>query len=211
MREHIGYGVFTWGSPERQTGRYGFVYPDKSDFEDTMSLEPRLDVKACRRLQDKHVKLICVVRETRPSGHAGDRFLRIFPNKLPLVTVGEEVMVGIGNFFATNCDWAPHKIQIGLKPTIDRDENWLDARILYRLHDQTVDFYVEETDEPDHPDPQLKPEREEGAIGNGDGTLQIRTKRPLTEVRLNRIENLGGGVFSVTPPSGKEDEFQELQ
>lgn len=185
--------------------------PDKSDFDDTMNLEPKLDLEACLRLQEKHVKLIAVVRETRPSGHAGDRFLRIFPNELPLVSVGEEVVVGIGNFFMTNCDWAPHKVQIGLEPSVSRDENWLDARILYRLHDQTVDFYIEETNEPDHPDPNLKAIHEDGAMGNGDGTLQIRTKRPLTEVRLTRVNNLGGGCFEVVPPTDEKDKFQELQ
>jgi len=86
-------------------------------------------------------------------------------------------------------------------PEDGRRELWIDPRQLYRLHDQTVDLYAEETEDPCSPPPDLSSDAD-GAISNGDGTMQVKTRgMPYGAVQVQpNVERIGDGLFSVTPP-----------
>jgi hypothetical protein len=70
----------------------------------------------------------------------------------------------------------PTQIGIGIVPGDGRSELWLDPRILYVLHDQTVELLIEQTADPESaPSPLLDRPVEDGVIMNADGeTMQIR-------------------------------------
>jgi hypothetical protein len=86
-------------------------------------------------------------------------------------------------------------------PKEPRPELWLDPRKLYRLHDQTVDLYVEETEDDFTPMAELPANNEESAISAGDGYLQFKEKEGKEVVSvLPKIEDLGEGMLLVTSP-----------
>ena len=195
----IGEGIFIWSSLERQSQRYGFFYPSDKDFNETTTVQPILDLKAVTRFGDKRVKITCRVIETRQSGHVGDLALGIEPSTPEL---GEEIVVGVGKFvfdlaqFRGEGFYTPLGVGIGLCPSDGRKKLWLDPRVLYRLHDQTVEIFVEETDEPDSPKTTLEPKVTQGVISNGDGSYQyVGADEPVRV--LPNVEDLGGGTFAM--------------
>lgn len=101
-------------------------------------------------------------------------------------------------------------------PSDGREEFWCDPRVWYRLHDQTVELWIEETDEPESPDPSVHfaDIDNDDAISNGDGTLQIKTKKSISELKIApKIERLtfGNGLFSVSNPSASGNQGERLK
>lgn len=192
----IASGVFGWDSGERRSNRYGSVQIRSSPYDGNVVATVTYDRKAMEALTGKRVRLVCSVVQTRASGHVGDAFLKIKPST-PMA--GDVIELGVGVLFvADGYDGLP---EIGLMPEDGRRELWIDPRQLYRLHDQTVDLYAEETEDPCSPPPDLSSDAD-GAISNGDGTMQVKTRgMPYGAVQVQpNVERIGDGLFSVTPP-----------
>jgi hypothetical protein len=190
----IATGIFMWDGEERKTNRYGVVYPAPTNFDGTVHVNPSFDAV---RFYNKRVRLTVKVLETRTSGHAGDAFLDIKPST---PDAGEVVDLGVGTLrSAVNYDGNP---ALMLEPGDGREELWIDPRKFYRLHDQTVEFYVEETADDFTPAPQLTC-AEGGAIMNDDGTFQVKHAEPQEFRMPVEMERLGPGTFSVKvkPPA----------
>jgi len=191
MRTKIGYGIFMWMAGERQTGRYGYVFMSRHDFAQKVFVEATLDNEQAESFIGKKVRLICKIVDTRKSGHVGDRFLSIKPST---PAQGEEIELGVGLFSKTE---ELGETVVGLEPNDGRDVNWVDPRVLYRLHDQTVELYAEETEDAFTPAPTLFA-RVEGSISLGDGSFQIRgiSIKDGDKIKL-KTTRLGGGLFSL--------------
>lgn len=126
-RDWIGRGVLNWRCHERITDRYGAVHLSQDrDGEELLYWS--------KALMGRRGRLLAIVRETRPSRHIGD-FFRGFQPQRP--SIGEELALGNGTVFLE------HRTEIGLRPDDGREHDWLDPRALYRLHEQTVDLYLE--------------------------------------------------------------------
>lgn len=194
----LAYGIFTWDGYERRSQRYGTFVVDGTDYNQNTILIKFVDETKLNLLDGKRVRLVAKVVENRGSGHMGDRFLNLFPSK---PDVGESIEIGIGTLF-TGVGFNGNPA-IGLKPSDGREDLWLDPRKLYRLHDQTVEIFVEETEEGDLPKAELE-SREEGAIANGDGSVQVFNHKAIKEdigVKIiPTVKNLGDGLFVVETP-----------
>jgi hypothetical protein len=204
----LGHGILTWDGSERRTGRYGTITLDDTDFAETVKTPSHLDVSAIEQLCEQRVTLKAVVVESRQSGHAGDRFLDIYPST-PLI--GDTIIIGTGKLFVIPISWG-NGLSIGLQPQDGREEQWIDPGILYRLHDQTIQLFATTTDQPDHDAPNIYPICESGAITNGDGTIQIRSKKPLGKKIFikPKFEKIADGLFAVHRPDDSPGEVFEI-
>lgn len=122
----LGTGVFDWEREERISDRYGLV---------ELFQEPGSLVKLHRVTEQMHGKLVAIVREVRESHHIGDLYHGVRPDT---PNVGERVELGKGAIFFEDGG-------VGLLPDDDRTTQWLDIHALYRLHNQTVTLYFEES------------------------------------------------------------------
>ncbi len=164
----VGHGIFMWGPRERQTQRYGVFYLTARTYDDKVS--SNLDFP--RALEGRRVRVYAVVTESRNSGHAGDRAIGVYPSR---PEVGERVEIGVGRLGESRR--AEGEVAVVLQPADGRAHFWCDPRPWYRLHDQTVDLYVEETNEAFSPAPPFAPIDADGLMvfANGDGSFQIVT------------------------------------
>jgi hypothetical protein len=186
-----------WSSTERTTGRYGYVGMYSHNVSQTISVSPYLDTDQCGPLLGKRVRLTAKVLEARNSGHDGDRFLKIKPSTPDR---GEEIELGVGVFSQIE---AFGQTAVGLEPNDGREFNWIDPRVLYRLHDQTVELYVEETEDAFTPDPNLVAEAD-GVISTGDGAFQFRgVQLQDGDKILPKSTRLGPGLFALS------DDFED--
>jgi hypothetical protein len=204
----IGYGIFAWCPSERMSGRYGSFFLTPSDYERTVYRAVRLDTGALRGFEGRTVRICLRVVESRPSGHAGDQFLEVFPGDPPEAESVIELAVGrllLVDHSHHAVEHHPTQVGIGITPGDGRSTLWLDPRILYVLHDQTVELLVEETTDPESaPSPLLDRPVDDGVIMNADGvTLQVRGAG-FTACRsvtiLPDVERVPGGL-RITPPS----------
>lgn len=122
----LGTGVLDWESEERISDRYGLV---------ELFLRLRELLKLNPVTEKLHGKLIAIVREIRELHHIGDLFHGVRPT---IPEVGERVELGTGAIFF-------EEDAVGLMPDDRRATLWLDIRALYRLHNQTVTLYFEES------------------------------------------------------------------
>lgn len=122
----IGVGVLNWRRAERIDDRYGSFCL----FKDAISEESIPLVKL-----DGYGKLIAKVIDVRESDHIGDLFHGFFPKK---PEVGEVIELGEGNVFY---DEDEDGETIGLQPSDNRETFWLNPKMLYRCHSQTVEVY----------------------------------------------------------------------
>jgi hypothetical protein len=188
-----GYGIFMWTSHERRSNRYGAFYLATQNYDETVTVKADLhdDLNA---LVGKRVKVSCRVLANRVSGHVGDLFLNIFPTTPEL---GEIVELGVATLALEPTDGG--EMQIVMVPNDQREELWIDPRLLYHLHDQTVGLYVRETDEPFSPVPVLDERAPDGAKIVGAGTFQTkRTPLPQDVLVEPVITPLGDGLFEVS-------------
>ena len=136
-------------------------------------------------------RVTAVVVANRESGHVGDMALGIRPST---PEVGQEIDLGIAEVSTENDLNFPEVRGIVMTPDDGRAELWIDPRQLYRLHDQTVDIYVERTDEPCSPCAVIT--TRVGVFANGDGSVQ--TKKSTLPYRLPpKITHLGRGLLSI--------------
>lgn len=190
----IGYGILTWDRGERVTARYGAIFLGRKDYKEAVSCAAMVDTDNLRVLEGKRVRLKAVVVEARNSGHCGDFFLNIMPSK---PEVGEEVEIGVGVLGLDPCSESPGPA-MSLQPEDGREHLWIDPRKLYRLHDQTIRLYIEETSDACHPAPDIDLGPEEGCVSTGDG-LQFRGKRTPLKVAPKPI-SLGDGLYHLSAP-----------
>lgn len=129
-----GTGIFTWNGRERRSDRYGVFALDKTDDAGWSEHPSALTGLQC------HITVEVI--EARESGHIGDFFRGIFPEK---PEVGEVIDLGTGELFIE--PWA-YATGVGLRPADpDQTSDWLDPRKLYRLHDQTVRVTITPTED----------------------------------------------------------------
>lgn len=196
----VAYGIFMWDGTERRSNRYGFVYAGDSTFEGDVTVTPTIE-RLVRNLEGHRVKITCKVLESRESGHAGDKFLLLSSDdndylKPTRPQAGEEVVLGVG-VLALDKDYTGNHVSFGLFPSDSRETFWYDPRKLYRLHDQTVEIHIEESDEPDHVvEPFIDRDVSSNAlISNDDGSFQCKN----TNIKriAPQITNHGDGLYEV--------------
>lgn len=175
----IGYGIFTWGVYERQSGRYGTFFLAPSDLGETLVRPVGLDVAALSALEGLHVRITLKVTESLASGHQGDQALKVFPGQP--VEPGTFVELGVGRLILEDhtdfpVESHPTRIGIGLAPSDGRSKLWLNPSVLYHLHDQTVELFVNPTTAAESAaSPLTDLAVEDGIYVNADGcSMQIR-------------------------------------
>ena len=128
----LGTGILTWDAHERRTDRYGSVwlYPESELNDDPMQEAPApLALCIPDALPGQVGQLVAHIQQARKSPHIGDLFRRIFP---ATPSIGERFVLGTGTLFTT------HDERVGVQPDDGREDDWLDPRLLYRCHHQTV-------------------------------------------------------------------------
>lgn len=132
----IGTGALSWAKKERVTDRYGFVGLFNEDSEDKKIAEDAaLLMKIIPPLLNKKFKMVAEVLETRKSTHIGDLqhgYRPVTPEKGDMIELGEGYLQ---HYELDGCDY------VGLKP-IMAGKHWMDAKALYRAHEQTVNLYL---------------------------------------------------------------------
>lgn len=195
----IAQGILNWDGVERRSNRYGRIVVGDFNFNSDAKVTPFVDRDRLTVFEAEKVRLVCRVVEARESGHIGDLALDIVPT-MPMV--GEEIELGVGRLRVCTSSWDDALTALELAPDDGRAELWIDPRLLYRLHDQTVDFLMELTTDPCHEAPELGAV-EEGVIGCGeaDGSFQTKYIEPGELDRLDsRVDRLGDGLIMVSPP-----------
>lgn len=185
-----------WDGHERRSNRYGSFFLCSLTSEGKEKEPFRLYPENLPP-QGARVKIQVRVKKTRKSWHMGDIALGVYPTT---PKKGATIVLGVGDFsLSPSYDPKEATEALSLVPSDGRDEFWFDPRILYQLHDQTVEVYAEETQEAPHTVEPFDSEAEV-AISNGDGTFQVKAKgdRPLKIApTLTKIED---GLFLVEPP-----------
>ena len=126
----VATGLLSWPRLERISDRYGSVQIIDGDGKSVLDVEG---------LVGKRGTLVVRILETRQSRHIGDLFRGIGPS---MPEVGEEIVLGNGTVFFDDCGYYN---SVGLAPDDGRDCDWLDPKMLYRCHEQTVELqFVEE-------------------------------------------------------------------
>lgn len=198
----IGYGILTWGGEERRGDRYGSIVLMGQNYNQDSEVKPYVNAEAVSQLDTKRVRLTAKVMETRQSGHIGDLFLGLSPST---PEVGEVIELGVG-VLNVGAAWEPGLTKFVLEPEDGREHFWIDPRLLYRLHDQTVELYAEETTDACHAAPDLK-SGDSGVAGTGDPDAQWQTKgveaEDISTIEV-QVESLGDGMFRVSPPDMSE-------
>lgn len=213
--ELIASGIFMWSASERRGRRYGYIYNADTNYNSDVKVEPKTLVDVMSKFEGKRVRFIAKVIENRQSGHAGDLFC--YPRMFPVMPeAGEEIVVGIGTFSTTSdpdtVAGSADNIAFGVIPSDGRDYFWIDPRVIYRLHDQTVELYVEETTEADLPLSDVVDEAVEGkVISNGDGSFQVVGKKIPKEMKLaKKLTRLGEGCFMLSNDYQQGEEIEVL-
>lgn len=126
----VGTGILNWPKSERVCDRYGFVMLLNSDGK---------SIPIGYGLEGQRGTLRAVVTETRDSYHVGDAFRGLIPSR---PDVGDVMELGTGTVV-----YSREFMAIGLKPDDGREDDWLDPKVLYRLHHQTVNLFFEASQE----------------------------------------------------------------
>lgn len=198
--DRVGHGIFCWNGSERRGDRYGAFVVGYAPYEGNERVAAHLDIAALRPLVGKRVHVHVAVVKTRQSGHLGDLFHGWIPST---PNEGEIVDLGVGMLGLEDAGW-DSLTAVVLEPEDGRTTFWIDPRKFYRLHDQTVDVMIVETDEPFSPAPDFTAALAEETVDDGDGGFQAKTKRNSAFRVEPDIERLGGGTFIVVPPTGLE-------
>jgi hypothetical protein len=194
----LGHGVFTWSGSERRSDRYGAFNLCAEPYEGKVVTQVTYDKALAKELEDKRVRVLVKVVETRESGHLGDIFLGILPST---PEVGEEVDLGVGILHTEPCEWDKKVTSTFLVPgdPPTRETFWFDPNKLYRLHDQTVDVFIEETDAEFTPGWTPSAKQGDGMIANGDGSFQAKNIEVASGTKIApKVERLGQGLFQLS-------------
>lgn len=201
LKHLVASGILTWDGAERRSDRYGSIHMVSE--APANALEPVFyDMDILRSLVGKRVHLTCHVVRTRDSEHAGDQHHDIVP---VTPNVGEIVDLGVG-IFEMNSGWdgLPN---LSIRPNDGRRCFWFDPRLLYRLHAQSVEVWMEETEDAFSPVPEIVHTEERVSYDNGDGSVQVKNVRDGETVKLvPEFETLGTGMFKLdlTHEKGKK-------
>ena len=197
MRELVGSGVFGWEGAERRTNRYGAMHLSDRPYDGKDRAKLHIDREVLSRLEGKRVRLTVKVTATRESGHVGDLALRIFPER---PAEGEVIDLGVGILaIEPGYDGTP---DLALWPGDGRKAFWMDPRKLYRLHDQSVEVYLEETTDAFSPVPCIRDDKKGQAHDTGDGHYQVKHVEEGDKV-LPAVRSLGDGAFLIDHTPGK--------
>jgi hypothetical protein len=193
MSNIVGFGIFTWEGFERRSNRYGSFTLCSKDYNETTTVEPFLNDLS--GFQGKRVRIVAKIITARESGHLGDKILGIYPS---MPEIGEEIEIGVGIFNCKESTWNNFN-EIFLLPNDGRNKFWIDPHILYQLHDQTVEIYIEETDM----DFSVfdMPKVSNDVVGVAvEGSMQFKTLNNKVTVGAN-IKPVRGtkGTFSISP------------
>jgi hypothetical protein len=207
--QKLGHGVFEWDGSERRSDRYGSFFLDAKAPEG-LEAKCSYDMLLAEKLEGKRVHIVAVVIATCTSTHIGDMFLKIKPST---PEVGEVVDLGVGVFHCEPCVWDRKLFSVSLIPDDKRKTFWFDPRKLYRLHDQTVDVFVEETRAAFSAVPDVYVVDTDAAmVSTGDGNFQTKHVEPENLRVFNKVERLGDGLLSFTPacslPKGERVRFE---
>lgn len=197
----IAKGILSWDGVERRTDRYGSFALDTKPFDGPDTAEVTHNMEAIWAFETRRVCITVKVVESRKSGHLGDKHHNIYPSQ---PKVGEVIDLGVGTFEVTPA-WTGTPA-FSLRPDDGRMSFWFDPRKLYRLHDQTVEVYAEETTDDFSAAPDIKAEIEPSAMHAEDtpegAVMQIKGPWKEEGTRLHvepRIERLGDGMFILDP------------
>ena len=133
-------GVLTWHAKERRSDRYGGIgllerAPASIDDDDV----PCVSLAKLRPLIGRTVKVTAWVREARESFHIGDIARGI--SAKGRAKVGEPIDLGQGELI--DVEIADDMEQfLFCRDGREKKNDWIDPRLLYRLHNQTVDVEV---------------------------------------------------------------------
>lgn len=192
MSERVGHGVFGWSGTERRSDRYGAFVLAATPYASSDRIANHLDVATLRPLDGKRVRITCKVIANRESGHAGDLALKVFPTT---PDVGEVVDLGVGTLRLEDAGY-DGMTAVAMVPGDGRDTFWFEPRKLYRLHDQTVDVFIEETTEDFSPAPTFKSTSDPVSIDVGDGYIQAKgVKDGVNYSAPPKVERVGDGLF----------------
>lgn len=196
----IAHGVLGWDGKERRSDRYGAVCLAADGFEYRSVAKPTFNHEVANALRGRRVRITAKVIESRPSGHDGDAYLKIKPSQ---PEVGEEIDLGVGILDLGTAPWDPNLTTVVLQPGDGRRDFWYDPRKLYRLHDQTIDLFIEETTEDFSPRPDVKHHVDPHTVVAGPaapgGGHFLQTKMRMPTRISPVVEKLGDGLFSMTP------------
>ncbi len=194
--QKVGFGIFEWDATERRSNRYGSFHLGATPYAGSDRAVVTLDQELLQSFCGKRVSVHCHVIEARDSTHIGDMFLKILPSR---PEVGENIDLGVGTL-STAPAWEPEYTDIAIKPGDGRSELWLDPHKLFRLHDQTVELWIAETDQPFHEAPVCKSE-DIGVLDTGDGAFQVKKVEGNTVRLAPEIEKIEDGLFTMALPS----------
>lgn len=135
----LAKGWLQWPSKERISDRYGTIRIFKFDPNEN---ETSFDDFPPELPLGKYGRIVAEVIETQESSHIGDLARGIYPQT---PEVGEKMVLGEGILFVELDEWSS---VVGLKPLEERDYDWLNPEILYKLHDQRVNLSFEELKKP---------------------------------------------------------------
>lgn len=194
----VGVGILSWNGLERRSNRYGSIHLYNKTYKGEHPGVPvRHDYLTLLRFETKRVRIVAKVIESRESGHIGDIFLGIRPSK---TEVGACIDLGIGTL-ETIMNTYDQRPDLVLHPDDGRSELWFDPRLLYRLHDHTVEIYMQETDEKAVAATVEASDGKPAAVETGDGALQFKHVGDGDQWRVPpAIHDLGDGMFVVESP-----------
>lgn len=132
----LGQGSLSWPRMERVSDRYGYIsLYDSNSQEEKIANGAYLNVEKIKALSPKIGQLVVQIIETRQSTHIGDLFRGFAPVK---PEENEEILLGKGKLSYLVQDGID---TVGLIPSDERRIDWLDPKMLYRSHEQTVMLY----------------------------------------------------------------------
>lgn len=207
MSEVIGQGVFSWERTERVTKRYGsFGVTPSGNNPRNRSETNFLNVSALLDLEFHRVKITAKVIGLGESEHLGDLYVvdptTGQPIKPSTPKLNEEFVLGVGvlRLMPTDQDFTG-KFFIGIQPENMREMFWMDPRTLYQLHEQTVQLFVEKSDEPELPQTSL--------VWKSEATVTVtEVDNKIVNFQMNKtsgnrippkFESLGDGLFVLRP------------
>jgi hypothetical protein len=207
----LGSGIFAWSADERHSGRYGAFFLSPSNLDETEHHPVQLDLTTLSTLNGLHVRITLRIRASRPCGHVGDFALHLAPGPPP--EPGTLIELGVGRLFLLDHgdfprDAHPTGVGIGLAPSDGRDRLWLNPVVLYRLHDQSVELFVQPTSDAETPpSPLLNIPAEDGLYVGPDGTSVQILGIPLAEAQalmiLPEIAHKAASQHSMVPRSNR--------
>lgn len=126
-------GDFSWPGKERVTDRYGSFF--------VCECESKAAEDSVKLLKGNRVNVKAEVVSVQKCHHIGDLF-HGFGHTVP--EEGEIVDLGVGLLGIEKCD---DVFAVVIKPDDGREDFWIDPMAMYRLCQQRVRVFIEETEE----------------------------------------------------------------